>query len=479
MQDLIRPDASFTPRELFARMQGAWFKPRLGSMWQENTGVTATTSGGQTIGLLLDQSQQAQLGTTQVANGDFSDGTTTGWFDALNSPTIANVNSRLRITSDSATSKYTGYNLSVTAGSVYEISVGYYINVDFTLIALGNTGVNDLFQSAPIYSGSGTYIFRYVATATRTIKLCLRVAGTGYNEFDNISVRQILGNHASQATAANRPTLQYNGTLPLIRSDSTDVLTATLPAINVRRNLLTYSENLSNAVWVNSFISNGSRVNGSLSVSGAEGYAYIRQIVIPGATFTLSFDATCDTTLNNVPIRAGGTTAIAQLVDFVAGVTKRVIFSGIPYTSNNIDIGLDARDAVVPGGTNATGYVVTLNRVQLEVGSVATDYQKITDWTSEAYSSSGSTYFSTPSGMSCLHNQSIGTTYNLPALQTDIYGTVITPARLAPPLEQRLALYMHRLAGLSDADFFWQEQATDGMTGQLLADDNDTILLRA
>lgn len=59
--------------------------------------------------------------------------------------------------------------------------------------------------------------------------------------------------------------------------------------------------------------------------------------------------------------------------------------------------------------------------------------------------------------MSCLHNQSIGTSYNLPAPQTDIYGTVITPARLAPPLEQRLALYMHRLAGLSDADFFWQE----------------------
>ena len=116
---------------------------------------------------------------------------------------------------------------------------------------------------------------------------------------------------------------------------------------------------------------------------------------------------------------------------------------------------------------------------QHELGSVATNYQKITDWTSEQYSSAGSVYFSTPQGMSCLHNQSIGTSYNLPALQTDNYCTVITPARLAPPLEERLAVYMHRLAGLSDADFFWQEQATDGMTGQLLADDNDTILLRA
>lgn len=95
------------------------------------------------------------------------------------------------------------------------------------------------------------------------------------------------------------------------------------------------------------------------------------------------------------------------------------------------------------------------------------------------FSTAGSVYFATPQGMSCLHNQSIGTTYNLPALQTDIYGTVITPARLSPPLEQRLAVYMHRLAGLADADFFWQELATDGMTGQLLADDNDTILLRA
>ena len=110
---------------------------------------------------------------------------------------------------------------------------------------------------------------------------------------------------------------------------------------------------------------------------------------------------------------------------------------------------------------------------QLELGSVATDYQKITDWTSEQYSSAGSVYFSTPQGMSALHNQSIGTTYTLPALNTNIYGWCVFPARLAPPLEKRLELYMLRLAGLIEPDYLLDDN------NQQLTDDSGELLLRA
>lgn len=217
-------------KNLFRTRQGAWLELRTGMMWQENTGVTPTTSGGQTIGLLLGLDQQKQVGPPLVANGDFSDGTTNGWIDALNSPTVENVNGRLRISSASGTSKYVGYAIPVVAGSVYEISVDYYVNVDFTIIALGFTYVNDVFSSANTPVGNGTYTFRYYADITRTIKLCLRVASTGYNEFDNISVRQILGNHAYQATAANRPKYQIDAKgLPLVRHDTNDGLVCSLP----------------------------------------------------------------------------------------------------------------------------------------------------------------------------------------------------------------------------------------------------------
>ena len=93
---------------------------------------------------------------------------------------------------------------------------------------------------------------------------------------------------------------------------------------------------------------------------------------------------------------------------------------------------------------------------QLELGSTATDYQKITDWTSEAYSSNGSVYFSTPVGMSALHNQSMGTSYTLPALSTDIYSWIVVPQRLSTVLESRLAPYMLRKAGIAGPDYFEQ-----------------------
>lgn len=347
MQDLIRPDASFTPRELFSRMQGAWFEPRQGSMWQENTGATATTDGGQTIGKLVD----------------------------------------------------------LSAGRV-----------------------------------------------------------------------------ASQATAANRPTLQFNGTLPLIRhADSTDVLTATLPAINVRRNLLTYSEQFDNAAWTKQGIAavtknttlapDGISSASTLTLPGYTGSFLYIGVAVSAVTYTLSvYVKSLSGTMTNVTLNLyNGNNNQASSPFTVTTEWRRITWTFTIANAGFVNF-------YTPQLTGAGGSIYIWG-AQLELGSVATDYQKITDWTSEAYSSSGSTYFATAVGMSCLHNQSIGTTYNLPALQTDIYVVVITPARLAPPLEQRLASYMHRLAGLADADFFWQEQATDGMTGQLLADDG-TILLR-
>ena len=323
MSRIIKPDASFTPRELFARMQGAWFEPRQGSMWQENTGVTPTTSGGQTVGLLLDQSQQAQLGPELVTNGDFSNGTT-GWADGPYGITKTVEAGELKLVCTSIANAYVGQVVPTEVGKTYTISFSARPTIgDYKVYLYRADGTTFLASITNGYKYTAQYTSVYVALVT----FGAAIGNTTY--FDNISVREVLGNHAYQATAANRPTLQFNGPLPLIRyADATDVLTASLPD------------------------------------------------------------------------RGGG-----------------------------------------------------------------------------VFSSAGSVYFATPQGMSCLHNQSIGISYNLPALQTDIYGTVITPARLAPPLEKRLELYMHRLAGLADADFFWQEQATDGMEGQLLADDG-TILLR-
>lgn len=128
-------------------------------------------------------------------------------------------------------------------------------------------------------------------------------------------------------------------------------------------NLLTYSEDFSNAAWTDGSISGGTRVDGSLSVSSSEGYVYAQQLisVTTGVSHTIEVDVTCDTAVANVPLRAGlGTSSDTNLVNFSTGETKRVSFSVTP-TSGTLTIGLDARNAVVPGGSDETGYTVTLD----------------------------------------------------------------------------------------------------------------------
>lgn len=72
------------------------------------------------------------------------------------------------------------------------------------------------------------------------------------------------------------------------------------------------------------------------------------------------------------------------------------------------------------------------------------------------FSAAGSVYFATPQGMSALHNQSMGTSYNLPALSSDIYAWCVFPQRLSSVEEARLDAYMRRKAGLVAADAFEQ-----------------------
>lgn len=176
------------------------------------------------------------------------------------------------------------------------------------------------------------------------------------------------GNHATQSVAGSRPVL------------------------SARYNVLTYSELLSNAAWVNGSIASGTRTNGSVSVSVAGGYSYVRQSinVSSAVDHTVSFDITCDQTIANVPIRCAGAFASnSSLVNMTANQTVRVSLSGIK-TDFWLEVGIDVRSGVVPGGSTSTGYTVTFNRVDLRPtndGVGIPVYQRVT--TSTDYDTSG------------------------------------------------------------------------------------------
>jgi hypothetical protein len=284
-----------------------WIEPGInGTLFTTTLGGT-TASASSTVGLALDQS--LSLAPNPLLLDDISGFTVTAGSGAL-------VNSM--VFSASGFAGGVVREAFINSGKTYRLRA-QFTQTNAVELSLNNNNAskaNTIYETTAT-SGSVDAIFVAVNS-----NFYLRLAATSTVTFSQISINQVLGNHASQATAANRPTLQQSGNLYFLRHDSTDFLTATLPALS--------------------------------------------------------------------------------------------------------------------GGN---------------------------------YSTTASIYFGTPQGMSSLHNQTIGTTYNLPALNTDVYGGwVVVPARLTPPEEEQLARYFRAKAGIvGSEDYFWQPG--------YLTDDSGTILL--
>ena len=65
------------------------------------------------------------------------------------------------------------------------------------------------------------------------------------------------------------------------------------------------------------------------------------------------------------------------------------------------------------------------------------------------FSTNGSIYWVTPSGMQTLHGQTISTSLSLSGANSDVYGWIVTPERLNSVYETRLESHFRRLAWLS------------------------------
>lgn len=222
VRDVFSPAGS--SQSLTAKVQ-ALFASRAGGMWdmgdmstlfQDSQGTAPVTAVTQPIGMVLDKSQGLVLGAELVTNGNFSGGTT-GWVRGFNS-----VDGVLSVSSGVAT--YTvgagdgGYPriVATVAGCV----VGRYYKVTFDKIA--STGTGDrivVWTSSSDGTGgisfiggwaaeSKTYYLQATAT-TMYFVFCTALAPAGSTiSIDNVSVRALPGNHATQPTAGSRPLYQ-------------------------------------------------------------------------------------------------------------------------------------------------------------------------------------------------------------------------------------------------------------------------------
>jgi hypothetical protein len=210
----------FHPRQLFTGADLGFVQdPRVaGALFEESTGITPITSADRPNGLLLDDRFRLALGADISVNGSFLSGTT-GWEPF-------NAQSAISVVSGEITSAQTG-TLTAALGpaQVLNLTVGKAYRVDGFLRRAGGAetveisvtnNARDAFvaRGAPITSTTTVQTsLAFFATQTNNV-LYLRSGrtspATGWTGgfFDNISIKEIPGSHASQASPPSRPIFQ-------------------------------------------------------------------------------------------------------------------------------------------------------------------------------------------------------------------------------------------------------------------------------
>jgi len=188
----------------------------LAQTWQDSAG-TIPAAIGSTVGLLTDRSFGGELGGELVVNGDFSVGAT-GWNANVGSFSVdAGIGTLTHTTAARATS----VSMTTVAGRSYEVLALVTLTNVNCFVRVGTHVAGD--ASGQIVASESSVVVgmrRVVFVATQsTTYLSLINSASGSSSWDNISVRELKGNHATQATAGNRFLLElYNGH-PMLRGN--------------------------------------------------------------------------------------------------------------------------------------------------------------------------------------------------------------------------------------------------------------------
>jgi hypothetical protein len=346
------------------------------------------TTPGQVVGLMLDKSKNLVPGPELVLNGGFA--SSANWLPIGSNITITG--GALVMTATANNSGYYQGPYNHFTGNIYEITVVVSsISQGAVSVTLGipsPTAANCVTITSP-----GTYTIRQVNYCTDNNLRVYSVGTATTASIDSVSVKAIQGNHAFQSTSASRPTY---GIVPA----------------GGRRNLLLWSEDFDNAAWalrdVSSFGS-GSVANttATLDPLGGNTADFIREnnqnnlhtvdqnFLLTANVYTASFYCKAATRTwayirlaNAVGLGAYFNLSNGTIGTVQAGVTAAITPAGNGwyrcsvtttattsawYTSANIALG-DNQGSYL--GDNTSGIYVW--GAQLELGSTATAYQKVT-----------------------------------------------------------------------------------------------------
>ena len=325
------------------------------TLYQDTAGTTPVTTPGQSVALALDKSRGLVLGSERLTNGDFASGAT-GWdvvgADATHIATFSN--GTLRYQSDTTSPQLiVQQNLVLTIGKTYlvEVVVSSWVSGSIKTDSFGGNTV--------LATGTGTRQFRVTATATS-----FQITRNSTNvdlTIDNVSIRELPGNHATQATAGSRP------------------LYALLPANGVR-NLLTWTEDMTNAAWSKQSLATAPSAK-SISF-GADGFSRLIQ------TISIASAASLTLTFRFLPSDAGKVVRLGLWASGLDGLSTgnsgnlTIPSNGVvSFTWSSVT---SATTVGIINSTAAAAQTLTLatnGGAQLELGSTATNYQRVDDRT--------------------------------------------------------------------------------------------------
>jgi len=186
--------------------------------FQDAAGTIPITAMEQPLGLALSKDKGLAVGAEIVTNGS-NPTATTGWTPSAGS-TLTVVGNKFRVQGQESYQAFT-----TVVGKWYRVSIDIAV-VNPGAVYVGTAPRNAANYSTGQVSVSATKTFYFLATVASTyISMLPWNGGTEYCDFNNISCKQIAGNHVFQSTSGVRP------------------------VVSARVNLLTGTEDKANAAW--------------------------------------------------------------------------------------------------------------------------------------------------------------------------------------------------------------------------------------
>ena len=217
---------------LFASSEpGFTFEPwDITTLYQDRAGTTPVTAAGQSVGLRLSKDQGLRIGSDVVLNGDFSTNSTANWTEAINGGTLNASTGQLVVNNTAGTGNTGVYQVrSCTANAFMRVSVEVTARTEARLAIFNGTLGATIYSNNALPVGTSTFIVGPMLSGTFTVYIHCSAGNTA--TFDNISVRELAGNHEVAVSDAKRGVYGW------------------MPKTG-KRNLLTYTEQFDNAAWV-------------------------------------------------------------------------------------------------------------------------------------------------------------------------------------------------------------------------------------